>query len=292
MRNRKQNKCLVCNSEKTINLFMAANSHGSVVYSESKHFEYDRCLNCSAVFLVGVIPNKKYYKNFYSDSYRDENNNSGIASHIVNYSNTVKNHLIKKYVASDNSKKRILDIGSGTGNFLAQLPHEHYEKWGVEIDPKIMTSYKKLGITSVNEDFLTFDFGKQKFECITMWHVIEHIHDPLKLVKKVKNLLSKNGIFIFSTPNTDCIGFEKGKEHWFHLDAPRHFVLYNTQSLEKLAIENEFKVIETRNNWHDFPMDLFWSVRHSRSKYAFYLLYPIFKFIDRETITYVWRKSA
>jgi 2-polyprenyl-3-methyl-5-hydroxy-6-metoxy-1,4-benzoquinol methylase len=107
-------------------------------------------------------------------------------------------NLIAKYVIPGSHRIKILDIGSGTGTFLSQLSDNVYEKWGVEIEKKLTRLYKKLGIRGINQDFLTYNFKKQKFDCITMWHVIEHIHDPQKLIKKINSLLAK-GIIKYSS---------------------------------------------------------------------------------------------
>lgn len=281
-------QCPVCESKKSVYFFTSSNTHGAKTYNNKQEFIYYVCNKCKAVFLTGVKPDTNYFKHYYCSDYRDEKTSNILASYIISFSNKVKTNLVTTY-SNRKGTISILDIGSGHGHFLKSLPQTKFERWGLEIDRKLLKNYKKEGIKSISENFLTYNFGKKKFDCITMWHVIEHIHDPKKLIKKVYSLLKPDGLFIFSTPNTDSIGFKEGKENWFHLDAPRHFVLYSHSTLSCLA-NRKFIIVKKRNNWHDFPLDLFWSVKNSQKKYIYYALYPYFKYRDEETITHVWRK--
>lgn len=290
MKSLKHYSCPVCRSKETAFVLKARNSHGANVYDTKTEFEYWNCKVCSALFLVGQKANSSYYKKYYTKDYREEKTNSILSSYIISYSNIIKRDLVRKYTVADKGNRSILDIGSGDATFLKALSQHKFNRYGLEIDRNLTASYKKEGITPISNDILTHNFKKQKFDCITMWHVIEHIHNPQKLMQKVNSLLTKNGVFIFSTPNTDSIGFQKGKENWFHLDAPRHFILYSSSSLQRLAKNNGFGIVEKRNNWHDFPLDLFWSLHKTQSKYLYYFFYPYFKFVDNETVTQVWRK--
>jgi len=172
------------------------------------------------------------------------------------------------------------------------LDKKQFNATGLEIDKNLVTAYKKRGLNGLSGDFLKIDFGKRKFDIVTMWHVIEHVADAQKLFKKVHALLSPHGLFIFSTPNTDSIGLTKGKADWFHLDAPRHFVLYSETTVQYIAEKYGFEMLHIRNNYHDFPLDLFWSLRNVKNKWFYYLLYPFFKYTDRETLTYVLKKTS
>lgn len=107
----------------------------------------------------------------------------------------------------------------------------------------------------------------------------------------IKRILKKDGILVISTPNTDCLGFKYGKSHWFHLDVPRHLILYNRKSLEYLLNKAGFKIIREKNIFYDFPLDLFWSIRKSWMKYFIYPFYPIFKYLSKETLLFICKKG-
>jgi SAM-dependent methyltransferase len=283
---KKQYNCPVCSNSKTYFFLTAYNSHGSAVYNLEKQFNYWKCSLCEALFLVNIKPSPDYYRKYYSKDYRDEHANIGMSAYIIRYSNYIKLSIIKHFI-KENTK--ILDIGSGDGTFLKQLG-PLYKRFGLEIEKNLTSDYKKHLITAIHGDIVSIPLKTRDFNCITLWHVIEHIPNPQKLFKKILEISSHKSIVIVSTPNIKSIGFAKGKEDWFHLDAPRHFILFSDKSIKILADKYGFEIVTSRNNWHDFPLDLFWSLKNYPHRFWYYIMYPLFKFIDTETITYVLQK--
>jgi len=286
------NICPICNSRKTKLILHALNGHADKVFDTKTKFQYDRCQNCGGIFLIKKRKNKKYYESFYSEEYRNADKSfiDRLGNIIVALSDYQKIQLINKSIQKTKKKIQLLDVGSGFGRFLKKLDADQFDAFGLEIDKDLITESRDQGLSIFDGDFFNIDFGKKKFDCITLWHVIEHIDNPKALLEKINKLLSKEGIVVFSTPNTDSIGFQKGKEYWFHLDAPRHQILYNRQSLTSLAEKFGFEVLEIKNNFYEFPTDIFYSLKHISQKKRYYVMYPYYKYTSRETMTYVWKK--
>lgn len=285
-------QCPVCKGKKSKEILKAFNGHAKHVFSTEKKFVYDNCSNCGAIFLSNVAITPQFFKKYYDSQYR--NIDSGLLFNLgmllVSLANKKKTRAILK-TSSGKKQLSILDIGSGHGDFLSQLNQIQFKRYGIEISKDLVHESSEKGLHIYHGDFLTHDFGNKKFDCICLWHVIEHIPNPQKLLKKIYSLLNNDGVFIFSTPSTDSLGFQLGKEHWFHLEAPRHIILYNQKSLSYLAKTYHFDELSTTNNYLEFPTDLFWSLQNSSHKLNYYLFYPFYKYTDSETITCIWRKK-
>ena len=84
--------------------------------------------------------------------------------------------------------------------------------------------------------------GEEKFDVITLWHVLEHVENPDMLLKKLKMLLDKNGLLVMSVPNIQSFQFYIFGRNTFHLDIPRHLVHYSPRTIEKLLKKSGFGI--------------------------------------------------
>ena len=118
---------------------------------------------------------------------------------------------------------KVLDVGCATGNFL-QLCKNDYDCLGIDISSKAVGTAKKRGLNAQVKDINGID---SKFDIITVWETMDHIIDIKKFFEKIKLLLNKDGIFIFSTPDA---GIECAKsENWSGFDQSFEHVNYFTK---------------------------------------------------------------
>ena len=287
IKNRKS--CPVCGGGDIKHFINTVETHGKKVAGTKKKYNYLRCLKCEAIFLNEVTLENEIYRKHYLSI---DENCGFIKSNIENiYSymnNSAKKWLIFSFVKK-RKKKSILDIGCGNGLFLNSFSDD-WEKYGTDL---LKNKRIKGGghVKYLYGDVLKINFKKRYFSAITMWHVLEHISDPVKLLNKSRKFLRKNGCLFLSTPNSSSYGMSLGKENWFHLDAPRHLVIYNKRSIQALLERTGYHIIKEVYYPFEFPLDLYWSIRKSRCRHAIYLLYPIFKLFDKETIVYVLKRK-
>lgn len=248
-------KCKLCSSDNTKLLFFANNTHGRHILSCERFAIYD-CEDCKVVF-TDIQIHTDYYTKYYPENYYyDKPSNAVIERGLAIFKKISffrKARLIMKYKPKGN---KILEIGCAKGNFLHSLP-AYFEKHGVEIN-KAANQYIKeyhKDITIYDSDIGSghFDNSAIKFDIIVLWHVLEHITNPLIFIKSLSNLLSEEGVIILDTPNRDSIGFNLTKKLWFHLDAPRHLFYFNHKSLKELLDKYNLKVIR----YSAVPFDYF-----------------------------------
>ena len=158
----------------------------------------------------------------------------------------VKSYTLRKKIKLINqfslNGKKILDIGCGTGEFLACAKNNNWKTFGVEPNLKARQKAleKKLNIVEKLEIPNT-----NKFDVITLWHVLEHLPNLQEQIVKIKNLLSDEGTLIIAVPNYKSYDAAYYKENWAAYDTPRHLWHFSQNSITEIFNEHNFKVVKT-----------------------------------------------
>lgn len=133
----------------------------------------------------------------------------------------------------------ILDVGGGDGRWLSSL-----SRWGFTnltcID-KFCPDSPHTSINFIQCDFQDMDASKQ-YDCIIFNHSFEHMQEPRQVLAKVKKLLRTNGVCLIRIPVCECEAWNMYKEHWYQIDAPRHYFLYTERALRKLCAEFDLQI--------------------------------------------------
>jgi len=194
----------------------------------------------------------KYYE---SEDYISHSNSK--KSLLEKVYQIVRNYTIKQKVKLINSfnetDKKILDIGTGTGDFLAACKNSGWEVTGVEPNTdaravatgKLQTSRYKI-YKSVDDLKLETQNSKPKtYDVITMWHVLEHVPNLAEYASNLKQLLKPNGTLIIAVPNYKSFDAIHYKEYWAAFDVPRHLWHFSKTAIQKLFQQENMKVVKT-----------------------------------------------
>ena len=145
-----------------------------------------------------------------------------------------------KRIIGENIGGRLLDIGCASGEFV-ELSKESFDSEGVEINKRTAETGKKKGL-KINIGTVYSINGKQKYDVITMFQVIEHLTNPKITIKKVNDLLKSGGYLYIETPNMGGASFKFLRERHTHISNFGHVCLFNKNSLVKLIESSGFKL--------------------------------------------------
>lgn len=138
---------------------------------------------------------------------------------------------------------RLLDVGCGNGSFLMLAKELGWHVYGCDPDPKAVNVALRTGAEVRIGGIEVYQDLEGKFDVITMSHVIEHVHDPRKVIAIAYKLLKPGGILYIDTPNLNSRGHREFKENWRGLDVPRHLVVLTWKAVETLLVLTGFSKI-------------------------------------------------
>lgn len=166
-------------------------------------------------------------------------------------------HLVKEYTLSSKERKiasyltkkgKLLDIGAGTGDFLAYCKIKKWEVLGIEPNLQAKELARKKGVPFIED---TTELSTNSFDVITLWHVLEHVEDLEKQLSELRRIAKPNGLIIIAVPNFKSYDAKYYKESWAAYDVPRHIWHFSKKSIQKLFSEKEMKLIATHPMYFD-----------------------------------------
>jgi 2-polyprenyl-3-methyl-5-hydroxy-6-metoxy-1,4-benzoquinol methylase len=144
-------------------------------------------------------------------------------------------------------KGKLLDVGCGSGRFLAEMRALGWEVSGVEPDGQaVRAARERFGLSVLEGTLEKASFPDDSFDAITMWHVIEHVLDPIGTVKECCRVLKPKGKLVAITPNIQSLGHRIFREAWRGLEIPRHFYVFSPQALQACVELAGLEVLELR----------------------------------------------
>jgi 2-polyprenyl-3-methyl-5-hydroxy-6-metoxy-1,4-benzoquinol methylase len=138
-------------------------------------------------------------------------------------------------------KGTILDIGAGTGDFLAVAKQDGWQTVGVEPSEKAKEIASSKGISFVND---TIDLPNHSFEIVTMWHVLEHVPDLDAQIKELKRVLKPSGSLLIAVPNFKSFDAQHYKNFWAAYDVPIHFWHFSKKAIKLLFEKEEMEIVD------------------------------------------------
>jgi 2-polyprenyl-3-methyl-5-hydroxy-6-metoxy-1,4-benzoquinol methylase len=149
------------------------------------------------------------------------------------------------------AKGAILDIGCGTGAFLHTMAEAGWNISGLE--PDAIARAKAAGLYAIQpkEPGKLFDLTPAAFNAITMWHVLEHVHQLHEYIQQIEKLLAPGGKAFIAVPNYTAKDAAIYKGNWAAYDVPRHLYHFSPGSMEKLLTQHGLKITTVKPMWFD-----------------------------------------
>ena len=122
-------------------------------------------------------------------------------------------------------KGRLLDVGCGSGGFLAVAQQLGWDCFGLELDPAAVKAARQRGLDVEEGAYDRLVQYPERFDCIVCSHVLEHVHTPLDLLDKLGRALKPGGTLLLSAPNAMSRASDFFGPYWRGLEAPRHLAI-------------------------------------------------------------------
>lgn len=142
----------------------------------------------------------------------------------------------------------LLDVGCGNGAFLRFASQQGWKAEGIDSDPAAVAAARATGCEVVLGELESLPPRGYQYQQITLSHVIEHVHDPLKLLRQCFDLLAPGGRLWLETPNLQSLGHTVFGSAWRGLEPPRHLVLFNRSVLTSALAATGFEGVAFRSH--------------------------------------------
>jgi len=142
----------------------------------------------------------------------------------------------------------LLDVGCGSGEFLERMRDRGWRVVGVEPDPKAAESARSNHLDVRDGLLADANFEDDMFDAIVLSHVIEHVHDPVALLRECARVLRPGGRLVMTTPNLESIGHRRFGADWRGLEPPRHLHVFSVDSLSACVALAGLEVTDARTS--------------------------------------------
>lgn len=203
-------------------------------YGVPHRLEYWACSGCGLVFAdpipVSLVPD--FYRSYSTHTADGGHHGQGMFWRIVEALSPPldRNGAFGKLdIAKD---ARILDFGCGSGRFIRQLMSSGYcNLAGCDFDPNVAA----ISMPGLRFFHGIDSLGNERFDVITLNHVIEHLPDPVGTLRQLAGHLARGGFIHIRTPNVVSSLARRFGHHWRGWETPRHLHLFTPAALRLAA---------------------------------------------------------
>lgn len=220
----------------------------------NQKFEVWHCSSCTTRFTQAVPEQNAIGPYYKSDTYISHSDTK--KGFINSLYHTVRKRTLnakRNLIIAETGIQQgaVLDIGCGTGAFLNTMQTAGWQITGLEPDDTARSKAKELYNLQPQSPEKLFELPAASFNAITMWHVLEHVHQLHEYVKKLSELLQAKGKIFIAVPNYTSKDAATYKETWAAYDVPRHLYHFSPAAMKQLVSRYGLKVIAVKPMWFD-----------------------------------------
>jgi 2-polyprenyl-3-methyl-5-hydroxy-6-metoxy-1,4-benzoquinol methylase len=241
--------CPVCGSNKLSHVLK------TIDYTVSQEeFSLSQCEQCSVRFTVNAPSFDKIGRYYESEQYISHTDSKqGLFNKLYqlvrNYSLVSKRKLVCSY--ANKRSGLLLDYGCGTGSFLNEMKSSGWTIKGIEPDGGAAQKANMLTGCEIGNPSSLDALENDSIDVITLWHVLEHVHELDSTVKTLKQKLSTKGVMFVAVPNYQSFDAAYYNRFWAAYDVPRHLYHFSKKSMANLMKANGLKIVYVLPMWFD-----------------------------------------
>lgn len=223
--------------------------------ASKESFELYRCQNCGLVITQNhpaEIEITRYYEteDYISHSENGTSVMDRVYYFIRNWMARRKRKLIQRYAKGHS----LIDIGAGTGFFIAHMQSHEWDVKGIEPNAQARQVAFQSHRILLSEPAALFETPSQSADVITMWHVLEHVHALDKYLDRIRKILRDNGVLFIALPNYKSLDANFYGPDWGAWDVPRHLWHFSPNSVKVMLARAGFEFVHQ----YAMPFDAFY----------------------------------
>jgi SAM-dependent methyltransferase len=232
--------CPACNHDQATS-FLEVKDH----FLSKEVFTLLTCDSCKLVYTT-PRPSLETIGNYYkSEDYVSHSSTkkglvNSVYNKVRNYTLNQKVKLVKRLVTG----RDLLDVGAGTGHFLKRAQDNGFSVLGLEPDEDA----RKVAREQNNVNLQTLDslstLTPSSYDCVTMWHVLEHVYNLQEDTKQIASLIKEKGVWIIAVPNHTSFDGTHYGSFWAAYDVPRHLYHFSPATIVPFIEQLGFKLEE------------------------------------------------
>jgi SAM-dependent methyltransferase len=242
-------KCPVCDNSNT---YFALKVKDHSVSGE--YFDVFECSRCSLRFTHPVPPGEKMAVYYESEDYISHSNTrkgfiNSLYHSVRHHTLSVKFRQIEKFTGLKHGQH--LDIGAGTGVFVQYMNEHGWKSQGIEPDSKAREIAMAQHNTRLMPSGMFETLLPESFDAVSMWHVLEHVHELYPYLHQIKKILKSRGLAFIAVPNYTSYDGMKYGAFWAAYDVPRHLYHFSPASMKWLLSSAGFQLTGMIPMWYD-----------------------------------------
>jgi SAM-dependent methyltransferase len=223
-------------------------------------FSVVECQGCGLLY-INPRPSQEEMGIFYPETYSWKETleaGSFITKWVRKLEKKYRYHLLKDEVSkvlkfTRKNSGKVLDIGCGTGDRLDVFRSRGFETYGVETSDSAAYAQDHLKLNVFKGDLFSARFPDRFFDMVTLYSVLEHTHNPMRVCEEVGRILKEDGFLVIQVPNKDSFQYKIFKKRWAAFDVPRDLYYFGTKTISSLLKKSGFNVLKIdhfMNWWH------------------------------------------
>jgi 2-polyprenyl-3-methyl-5-hydroxy-6-metoxy-1,4-benzoquinol methylase len=205
-------------------------------------FQLVRCDTCGFLYL-NPQPEWDELQHHYSTNYisHQASASTGIKGAIHHAGVKRRVELVRRFAPEG----RLLEVGSGTGEFLQKIKQSGgWDCQGIElVKSAAETSRRMAGVPVFCGTLAEAQFESNSFDVITLWYVLEHLYTPVEDLQEIYRILKPGGLVIYCTPNIEAPLARLFRSCWASFDSPRHLGLFSQTLMKRTLNKIGFNLV-------------------------------------------------
>lgn len=213
--------------------------------TSSIEFSALRCRNCGLVYL-NPRPALSEFERIYPANYHAFEFSEKEFGFVFSVRRRLEARRLLSWCKDLPDDASIIDIGCGDGFHLELLKDFGVKTWrleGVDADERAASAAEKKNLKIHRGTLDALRLPPDAYDLALLVQTIEHVADPPELLRQIRSLLRPGGRLVIVTDNTDSLDFRLFKNrHWGGYHFPRHWNLFNTATMRRLAAKTGFEI--------------------------------------------------